>query len=84
MVHTQQSLESMAGFKGTQKFSLMKIQSPLMLPTTGCISHQDQLRGAAVSNQYLSFTQPYRDILSAQETAKSLYVDIQHHFHQQL
>lgn len=84
MAHTQRSLESMAGCKGTQKFSLMKILSPLMIPTTGCVSHHDQLKGAAVSNKHMPFPQPYTDILSAQETATSLYADIQHHFHQQL
>lgn len=55
-----------------------------MILTTGSVSHQDQLKGAAVSNKYTSFPQPYTDILSAQETAMSPYVDIQHHFHQQL
>lgn len=84
MEHTQQSLESVADCKGTQKFSRMKILSPLMIPTTGCVSHQDQLKCAAVSNKYTSFPQPHTDILSAQETAMSPYVDIQHHFHQQL
>lgn len=36
--HTQQSLDSMADCKGTQKIALMKIPSPLMIPTTGCKS----------------------------------------------
>lgn len=55
-----------------------------MILTTGCVSHQDQLKGAAVSNKYISFPQPYTDILSVQETAMSAYVDIQHHFHRLL
>lgn len=60
MEHTQQSLESAADCKGTQKFSLMRILSPLMIPTTGCVSHQHQLKCAAVSNKYMSFPALHR------------------------
>lgn len=55
-----------------------------MIPTTGCVSRQDQVKGAAVSNKYMSFPQPYTYIFNAQETAMSPNVDMQHHFHQQL
>lgn len=47
-----------------------------MIPITGCVNHQDQLKGAALSNNCISFAQPHTDILNPQETAMSLYADM--------
>lgn len=64
--------------------TLATITSPFRIPTTGCVNHQGQLKGAAVSNNCISSTQPHTGILNPQETSMSPYVASQQHFQWQL